>query len=983
VKHTSSDPIGYLHDCFRDDRQNTTVWNLFGSNVRARHIFTGTDRLVSGDFVEFASIPPDEAATISALTRTYAQEEDLVYGSFFVVGAFYNLDNRLQPLCSPLFYHPATLEEEDGLWVLRVDQKVRRVNSILLAALCGNNTSYLRLVNELRDRPIRALELGLLQEILIEALPEADLSEMVLFPQLADVASLKPGRRKQPWQKVVPGGAAFLAPKSKATLGTLNELQALSDPDRWSAPIRSLLFGAPAPTRRHRKPAPVPANLTDSQEKVLDVAVNQDLSMTIGPPGTGKSFTIACVALEHMSRGETVLVVSQKDQAVNVVYDKIQELYPADVGVVRAGRSRYLKQLKQRIEGMLHGSGGISDAMIQTTRAEFREQKKIFWKAERIAKKLNKELRDRQEWEIKWGKFLARHWDVKSIRDGLIANLKKEYLASRTYHQERYWSIQQRFLQELEIKRNAATELIRLRNVLLSYDIISKGRADLSAFNQALRARRLSRQLELFTEIDFKNLLRAFPVWLVNSSDLFEVLPFEKELFDVVIIDESSQCDIASCIPALQRAKRALIVGDPKQLRHISFLARAKQEAYANQYGLSHQEADELDYRDKSILDLTDLRILDQDQVCFLDEHHRCLPEIIDFSNQEFYRGALHIMTHRPESALDSPVKIHRIKRAGTLMSQGKNATEAQRIVDMIADIVADHASQKDELCPSIGICTPFRNQVEWIQKKLIEKIAQSQLERFRIIVGTPHRFQGEERDIMFLSFVVDAEAHGNSWRFVDTPEQLNVAVTRARLQQHVMISVAPEDMPSGSLLRKYIEHNLAREEASENFAEAEWMLRDVLDYLYEWGVDTRAGYKTGGITIDVLARNRIERRKKGGAKNDREYSLGIDLIGFPGDTVHGISTEQIRRLMRIGIPVMHLSYAEWVFRKHDACEELDRRLQIAKRSRKDRRRDDDDEDDKKRKKREKKRKEEAKRKEKDRKSKRRKKDDDDNDDDD
>ena len=49
-------------------------------------------------------------------------------------------------------------------------------------------------------------------------------------------------------------------------------------------------------------------------------------------------------------------------------------------------------------------------------------------------------------------------------------------------------------------------------------------------------------------------------------------------MFDVAIIDEASQCDIASCFPILFRAKRAVIVGDDKQLPHLSFLGGEKQK---------------------------------------------------------------------------------------------------------------------------------------------------------------------------------------------------------------------------------------------------------------------------------------------------------------------------------------------------------------------------------------------------------------------
>ena len=73
----------------------------------------------------------------------------------------------------------------------------------------------------------------------------------------------------------------------------------------------------------------------------------------------------------------------------------------------------------------------------------------------------------------------------------------------------------------------------------------------------------------------------------MNLSDAASILPLQRDMFDLVIIDESTQCDIASSFPVLQRGKRAVVVGDPKQLRHLSFLPRERQEAIADRYSLS------------------------------------------------------------------------------------------------------------------------------------------------------------------------------------------------------------------------------------------------------------------------------------------------------------------------------------------------------------------------------------------------------------
>ena len=67
-----------------------------------------------------------------------------------------------------------------------------------------------------------------------------------------------------------------------------------------------------------------------------------------------------------------------------------------------------------------------------------------------------------------------------------------------------------------------------------------------------------------------------FPCWAVTSLAARGRVPFTAGHFDLVVIDEASQCDIASALPLLFRAKRSVIIGDPQQLRHITALTRSK-----------------------------------------------------------------------------------------------------------------------------------------------------------------------------------------------------------------------------------------------------------------------------------------------------------------------------------------------------------------------------------------------------------------------
>ncbi len=95
------------------------------------------------------------------------------------------------------------------------------------------------------------------------------------------------------------------------------------------------------------------------------------------------------------------------------------------------------------------------------------------------------------------------------------------------------------------------------------------------------------------------------PIWIVTSLSARRALPLSPCLFDLVIIDEASQCDIPSALPLLYRARRALIIGDPHQLRHISTLRTSDETALSADYGLS-DSISTWSYNDRSLYNLAE-----------------------------------------------------------------------------------------------------------------------------------------------------------------------------------------------------------------------------------------------------------------------------------------------------------------------------------------------------------------------------------------
>ena len=132
--------------------------------------------------------------------------------------------------------------------------------------------------------------------------------------------------------------------------------------------------------------------------------------------------------------------------------------------------------------------------------------------------------------------------------------------------------------------------------------------------------------------------------------------PPQPGLFDVVVIDEASQCDPALACVALMRAQRAVVVGDPHQLRHVCFLSHAREQAAFTQYELPAELRERFRYR-RSLFDIA-ADAVDQQNLFFLREHFRSHPQIIGFSNHHFYDDALHLMTSRPARVPATAIQV-------------------------------------------------------------------------------------------------------------------------------------------------------------------------------------------------------------------------------------------------------------------------------------------------------------------------------------
>ena len=294
--------------------------------------------------------------------------------------------------------------------------------------------------------------------------------------------------------------------------------------------------------------------------------------------------------------------------------------------------------------------------------------------------------------------------------------------------------------------------------------------------NEHLRAGVFSSYFRLFGQVS------AFlPAWAVTALSARWRLPLVPGAFDLLVIDEASQCDIASALPLLYRCKRAVIIGDPMQLRHISAVPEALDIQKLQAHGLADGYWS-WSYTTNSLYDLAS-SLTYAEGVVQLRDHHRSHPDIIGFSNRYFYDSALRIATrlNALSPVWNGPPFVRWLDVTGRAFRPPGgslfNEEEARAVVEELRQLMRSSYSG------SVGVVTPFREQANCIRRFLASDNAlQGWANAHGCIMETAHRYQGDERDAIIFSPVISQGTPDSSLRFLGNNGHLfNVAITRAR----------------------------------------------------------------------------------------------------------------------------------------------------------------------------------------------------------
>lgn len=578
--------------------------------------------------------------------------------------------------------------------------------------------------------------------------------------------------------------------------------------------------------------APGPCN--ESQEGVISSAMTRQLTVATGPPGTGKSEVVTAVVTTCAAAGQSVLVASTNNEAVNVVAERCDAIAPGLM--MRTGNAEAREREAAKLETLLNEPGESPQRSARTAAGALRNaQAEAVARREEAAhlvgveQRLLELFREREarttELEMsvellagvwtgdesalrRWGDRAQRavsarwfgSWRRGRVLSAFAAVAPSGSLPSWVTEQpapvERLAALAGAVAVERELRdlapRHAARDEETLRQArLATAATVSDLAAEVSRAGAAealIRARSLMTQRlqALRRRSGFqksqKNLMQHIKGWAISTHSVRQ-LELTPQLFDLVVIDEASQCSIPSVLPLLFRARRALIIGDPMQLGHIPGISPQQERQARIKAGLTAAELEDhrLAYH---VYSSYHAAAQHGESALLLDEHYRCHPQIAEVINGYCYAGQLRVLTdvRRQVPALDpvtgalpAPVLAwldapYGESARGSGGKSWRNDSEAagvQRVVEGLLSRLPENAT--------IGVVTPFAAQKEALAKRLRDD---------RVRVGTVHAFQGGQRDVMVLSPVATANTPSQTTHWVAGQVNLwNVAITRAKSQ--------------------------------------------------------------------------------------------------------------------------------------------------------------------------------------------------------
>lgn len=581
-----------------------------------------------------------------------------------------------------------------------------------------------------------------------------------------------------------------------------------------------------------------PFGINLSQSKALQMMFDNKISIVEGPPGTGKTQTILNFIANALINEKSVAVVSNNNSATDNVYEKLDKNGYSFIAAPLGNADNvdaFFEEYDTEIPSFK--TKKVNPADLTTLYDEL----PLYFENEN---KKKKDLEQLKSIELEYKHFLADNSGIDFNRYKFKPKkVKPENVLSyivRIKENNKKLSFISKLIYRLKLKVKKSffdidtEESIVLLSNLFYLSKINQINAEIKKIEKMMKNQSFDEKTKDYvakSKIYFENELsylfsnntrgkyqrdnykrqfnefvKDYPVVLSSTYSLAKCSK-KGFLFDYLIVDESSQVNMASAILSMRVARNIVVVGDIKQLPQIdddSF--KERNEALLEQFKVPKTYSYYGNSIMSSLLSLYGKMI----PKTMLKEHYRCNPDIISFCNKKFYNNELIVCTDHKDSEYTMKV----IKTApGNFARKNPNPNGAglynQREIDEIVKLI------DSEHLEDIGVIAPYRYHTEMIMQQIGD----------RVDASTIHKFQGREKKTIVFSSVINS-----SNDFVENDNLINVAVSRAVDKFILVTSDKVFNSKSGVLsdLVNYISYN-------NDFGVVEdGVIKSIYDLLYE-----------------------------------------------------------------------------------------------------------------------------------------------------
>ena len=533
-------------------------------------------------------------------------------------------------------------------------------------------------------------------------------------------------------------------------------------------------------------------------------------------------------------------------------------------------RSEYLVKIENIIKENSHLGREIKNAILNENidkYSETLEKLRVLSEKEVLYKKYKDLLHNVKDVANSWGEELENGLFNEKIEN--IYNVWRYKQISQKLKElaeKPYFNLQADILEKSEELKKLTTDLVTKKTW---YNIIKfLEEKDNLAISQALKGwkqtvQKIGKGTGKNTNIHKKNakekmLLcqKVVPAWIMPLNKVFDTLNPVENKFDIIIIDEASQSDISSLI-LLYMAKKIIIVGDDKQVSPSDVGVNIdKINMFRRKYIKGKVANDDLYGIRASLYSIVSTTF----QPISLREHFRSVPEIIGYSNKTSYDNQILPLRDSNSSILKPAIIDYKVN--GKRDEKSKiNRVEAETIVSLIEACLA----MKEYKNSTFGVISLLGDeQAELIQDLIVKRIPATEIENHKILCGNSASFQGDERDIMFIS-LVDSSEENKSLRLVGEGvegairKRYNVAISRAKDQLWIVHSIDKNNLKEGDLRKELFEYidslkeNVFDKTAIENITASDFE-NEVARHLSEKNYTVKQKWRVGSYDIDMVA---------------------------------------------------------------------------------------------------------------------------------